>query len=817
MSDPKQLRFQFVVDEASLQKTRSLIREITSDLTKLNNEAAKIGGSMGGMGGGGGVGITAGGRQSPEQQRVISKAAPAARPLVQNFLDQKNLFKGVAEGSRDSMRMMTDALKRAVADQRQEVQRLQQSLEALASTYNKLGGAGGGRAASIQSLGIDIQGKLGAARERLVQLENMGPRSELMPEVSWPDDPRWGREGSFGPIRRGRLERARDWAHGERGNIWDTEQSSAYNLKRIGKNGLALVGGAAIVGNEVSGMRQAQQVFQGQRNDIFSGAMSGMAGGDLSYGLALMRAARRSGVGLMDNALTGSAGGITTGTTILQGIGSSIGNGVKAAGSLVGLTDAPKGAGGLVFGDLTPQGVRNKNLSKAMGTVETERKAISPIEMMALGGFSGSMDSRVMSQRLLGLGGFGVDRKGDWQDPYGDLENKLRAQGLSGSELIAAKMQLQGIGGNRFAGKHAYEAMYANAMGYGQYGHVMAASARAGDWSSDPTSYRGWIGGGIDINAGLMMGSSVLGTGWDPRGATSGIGANMAIQGGGFGFTGGIKDMNLAQRAVAGLGLGDSIVGGGIDDYQKGRNLISAVRANPGMSIYGQDYLANGMNTKQMIDMAYGTSDLTATAKSLGLSRGSIKNQLTGSLDSFIDRFKDDPTKNDPMSKTIRAIRASGGDVGAYLEGFRGKNGKFSGAGMDAIRDLGSFYGIQSGEGEEAGLGVAGVRAGLSNAELGVLKTGGIGVPKIRGAEGDFVRASTDIQKQITEALKGLKESVSGSASLNAEGFKAMDGVTRDMGKSSTEFVTAVKKMTDALVDALPRIRAAGGFKTGAK
>ncbi len=135
MADAKKLLFQFVVDEASLSKTRNMIRELTADLQKLSEAAGKSGG-----GSGGGIlgGMSVGGAKSPEQARVVAKTAPAGRQLVQGFLDQKQIFKGIADGSKDSMRVMNESLKQAIDFQKRELRDLDNSAKHLTETYDEL-------------------------------------------------------------------------------------------------------------------------------------------------------------------------------------------------------------------------------------------------------------------------------------------------------------------------------------------------------------------------------------------------------------------------------------------------------------------------------------------------------------------------------------------------------------------------------------------------------------------------------------------------------------------------------------------------------
>jgi hypothetical protein len=808
MSDPKQLRFQFVVDEASLQKTRQLIRELTADLVKLNAEAGKAGG-MGG-GGGAGLNVSAGGRQSPEQQRVLTKMAPVGRQLVQGFLDQKQIFKGIADGSKDSLRVMTDSLKTAIAAQKRELQDLDATAAKLAQRYDSLGKTmkgmqGGwdqgmiprfqGKQDQVAGEHFEVMSRRASAQQSMQALEEHGRQFGIRPPplpTRVTDDMIVGEGGGGGSGGGG----------GGGPGLFGPRKLGPKMMAAMKIAGLVVAGGDAILDQSMASI-SGMSGMQSRRADVVTGQMQRLMGGDvkLLYAMQNMRGNdlqdlrdRTDSFSAKADVVRGSIGQTIAGAPVIGPVARMLGIG------------GGKGGNGGIGGAWTTGEQQSGLAENAIAQAEAYSKSLI-LENMGMDRFSGSLGARVGAGRTLGLGRNYDRRSGSWIDSYARQEDALRARGYSIEEAQGAKMQLQGMGGERFAFQHMDAAMRANAQGLGGYGNLLAAGQRAGIGEDFA---RGAIGGGIDANAGIQLGSSIIGSGFDPRGTTTGMGALMAAQGG-FGWTGNASDFNLAQRAAMGLGMGDSLTTGGLDPYQRARNLVSSVNANPGMSIYGQDFLANGMSMKQMIDMGTGNSPMTATAEALGLSPDMIKKQLGSSVSSVTDRFKDTGGV-DPMSQTLRAFRqfqgGGGGGISEFFDSIKDKDAKTA-----AVRNLGAFYGIQTGQGEEAGLGLMGLEAGLSNAEIGTLKKGQVG-RGIGQTEKDALKGMAEASKQVTTALEGMDERLNNAFKAIPEKFATMKTFGESLDKSANDFVKSLTELTVAIKAETAKL---GGFKTGAR
>lgn len=803
--DNKQLKFSFTVDEASLQKTRALIRELTADLTKLNEAGAKLGGAGGGPGGGI-FNVSSGQRQSPEQQKIVSNVAPAGRQLVQGLLDQKQVFKTIADGSKDSMRVMTDALKRAVSDQQSEVRRLQGALDALASTYQRLGGAAAGAVgAKIQDKFVQLTGRAQDARSRLSQLEGMGGTSEWLPDVPWPSaGGGGGRRGGPPPVS------LASWSgYGDRPpGLFDPNDPNmtvgsvnrpGFGRRAAGIAGLA-IGGAAVIQQEMMAEMKGEDALRAQRADLVSGRMAALLGGDvkLTWALRNMSAKQRTDMRGVLSSPAATVGQYMHGAQQAIGAGASM---IPIIGPALGQALGSTGGPGGIAGGFTDIG--RGNFSAAQGFAQAENVAKQNIlENMAMDQFRGDLGARISAGRILGLGRSKDPKKGEFVDSFWNQKNQLQRKGYDISEDIAAGAQLKSAAGEQFGQKYRGLVRAANAMGLGGFGQVLGASARAGGGSAGAL---GFLGGGIDPWAGVQLGQSVLGQGFDPRGTTNGLGSLLAIQSG-FQFTGGAGDFNTANRIAGGLKMGESLTTGSLDAYQKARNLVGAIDANPNLGIYGQGFLANGLSMKQMLDIGIGKGS-TATTEALGISSDMVKKQLGGSLSSVIDRFRDTGA-NDPMSQTIRRYRAFRQQTGGDLSAFGATLSKDER--QAAARNLGAFYNIQTGQGEEAALGLSGLTLGLSEAENAKLKKGsvgrGIGQTETAASEG-----LADAQQKLADTLKAMGSSFNDALKAIPEDLTKMANWAKTMENNAAEFMESLQQMTVVITESTRKIGLGAG------
>jgi hypothetical protein len=773
MSDPKTLKFQFQVDEASLQKTRQVIRELTSDLTKLNEAAGKFGGGGGGLGGGGfggGVNIFGGGAKSPESQRVLAKTAPVGRQLVQGFLDQKQIFKGISDGSKDSMRVMTDALHKAIGSQTQDLRHLENVAKELVETYDEL-------TEKINKFKTDAStrtpGWAKAASEAMSKRTQI--QEQLQKNLSDQNKATSDLDALKGMDPAAAAKNARFFGQG--GSIWNTNNGVMSNLMAQHKPawlGMALrMGGYAMMGangalNEslatYSGMGALGAARVGAINPMFQGLM----GGDVKSIFTLHRMQQDERDDMRGSALSVAAQIDRYKNATFQAIKSPVSRG-DGTGATGGFTTAAQGTAAL---------------QASLGNLQTQTAAMDPRTAYAIDQFGSSLMSRVGVNRILGTG-LSTGKTGD---SFGRLQARLMENGYTPDQLAGAFTSLRGQAGGRFAGRYAGAAMAAQAAGYGGFGELLGAGARSS--GSADIAY-GAIGGGIDKSAGLQLGHAIIGSGFDPMGTTSGLGVLSAAQQSGM-FSGGAGDFNQVQRVSAGLGLGSQITTGALDPYQRGRNLVSSIGIlGGGASTYAQDFLGNGMNLKQMMDMA-GGGKLTATASALGLSRGDISKQLSNSVGSVFDRYYDSGS-NDPMARTIRAFRKSGKSIEGYLGGLHGK------ARSSAVSTLGAYYGLETGAGEEAGIGLMGLESGMSKSSVSkLLKAKGLGGGVGGDVEKEALHSMAVQAKNVSTELTGIASELKAAWAHRTEISQALGGMS-DLSKNVDDFIGQLSRCTAGL------------------
>lgn len=821
MAEGKEIKFRFVVDEASARQ----VNKVLDDMIK---RAQELGKTLSGLGGGGGLlgGGSVGGKM-PSAQGTIARAGTQSQKVsFASILGQNtDAFKKMADTGGNAMKVMTDSIKRAIGDQQRELKGLDSTIANLAKRYEQLGSL---QAKSIMSP-EKAEAFFGGQRETLQMqmVQAQGRRAELMETggrlSKMSLQARATAEG-YGSVEE--MEAADRQAAGLGGGGFMGRMRRMFGGGGGGGGGaMKVLGGVAAVAAAATTVAEAglaintsTAAYQADRNRVFKSQMAAIRGGDMTYGLANLRAQRQQGIfgtaNAMEQAGSGPLSYITNviggGTDAIKQLAGAVGigsGGGSVAGAVRALASIPYAAVGSA-----QQGGDIRRQQATMDVLETQRQAITPHQEFAIQEFQNNLGARIAAQRIMGVGGFGRTGKFDergmaiFQNPYDDMKAQLESGGYSMDERMAAHQNMRSMIGESAAWKYGYKAMAASAAGFGGYSQLLGASARVGQGD---LLARGAIGGRIDTTAGIALGQAVLGTGFDVTGTTSGYGTLAAIQNG-MGFQNNQYDFNKVERAQAGLGFGSTITQGGLDPYQQARNLVSAININPGGGSYAQDYLANGMNMKQMIDLASGGAG-TRTSKALGITSGMAQQQISNSFSAVLDRFVDQGGK-DPMSVSIRKYRDSKMGISEYLQKMR-KEGD-----TGDIENLGIAFSQLGGGPEEAGYGAAEVLSGMG----GKLKTRKYGPGRgISGAEKDLAESRGKMSQDLSDTLKSVGDDVANSAKALPGMFKTFSGATADMSKNASDINTALKAiattLTQAARDLDQKERIAFSSKAGAR
>jgi hypothetical protein len=813
MPESKSLKFSFVLDEGSFMRVKSALQQLTQEAQKFSKAL------QGGMGGGGGIqnspqfGNLMGGGQVAGQAsgaRLQAQAGPKNASITSSIQENVAAFKNLGQFGSQAMKGLGDALKRSVQDQQQSIRGLQGSLEALVRTYEKLGGSGGGAVADrVASKMANVAGRLHSQRQALSDMPSVG--GDLMPEVPWPGQDK---------ARPGWAARAAAWIHTPGadgappgffgGAIQGLAPTNVMGMARMG--GLAIAGTGAIL-NEAMGGTRVYGSIEAQRSAGLTALSRQMMGGDISWLQAqrgvMADSGRRHdyqaqagivapGGGPQESRWTKAAwmmaGPIGTARNLGQSILEWNGAAEAQAGfsSVIGGVKSLFGMGGpkdvSLTAAMTSEARQNTMADNAMQQIADYQNSQAFLQRrVALEGFQGSLGSRMQAGRIMGLG---LNRRkangvafNQGNDSYLEEEIRLTEAGYDMGSKLAAVTQSRQLG---LGGAHAGAMMAASAAGWGQWGGVLAQAsygARAGQTGIGLAQ----SALGVTSNTAAGMGIGQMAFGFDPRGTVSGAGVLAAIQGGSglLGFTGGAGDMNAVQRTQQGLAAGQAL-SSGFDPYQQGRNLISAMQAAPGLSTYGQDYLANGMGFKQLL--AAGQGELTSSAKAMGITQGMAKTQLAAMGSSVFERFTDQGG-SDPMSLAIRRFQKSGKSLTEFMSGASGEDRE----------SLGVFMGQELGVGEEGGLGLAGLFGGLG-LDAKKMKKRGVPVGGLGEAEAAAAKGKARQLRRQQGELETDPESIMGDLAEGADkAVQKMTAFGSNLSESAQTFITSLSELTKAV------------------
>ena len=781
--DEKIIKIKLEIDPQALQRLRQSLADVTRDFQALVQSSR---GLTAGSGGPSPFQIGTG-KIGNEQQLINTMKTPNAAivggnqgsgAMAQPFIETAAALKNLSGISRETMRVVSDVIGRAAQEQKRSLKELDSQIEGLTSKYSDLQDAQktigiGSQTGSYQAIGGQLGGAVQQRQAAASSLLNLEQQQKAIQNTLSPPPANQGTPASAGMFMKG-------------------------------AGGLLAAGQFAV--NEYMGMGRASTQLGAMVGNFKRQEIMGIRGGDmtLAYGARLKqideenRAAYIQSVGGHElagrDALRSQSGGFMANAEQYFG---AVTGGIKG---LVGMNSKPGGIGGGFYNASVETGMARNTLDMYRGFAEK-----NPMQLQALQDFSGSLAARISAQRLgivrgsgrnlNGLGGSGFVESSPGTDDFGALAAKLRHDGgYDMGAYMGAYGGLRGIGGERFA----YESMAAQAAGYAGYGELLTAQTRAG-------GSRGVLSG-LNAGAALKLGQAITGEGWDPSGMTSGRGLEGAFQAG-FGTSGGITDFNQVARFQAGMGGFSRFSQGQVDPFQQGRNIMSAINITPDSSIYSQDYLATGMNARQLTDLAYG-GEQSVGARAHGITSGMAKEMIASTDKSLMARFVDQGGA-DPMSREMRRLIASGKNIHDYVGSIKDPQAR-----QAAIENIGVFTGEHGAGGIEAGIGMIGIEAGMSEGAIQRLKKraglgGGYG-----GAEKILSESQADIDKQFSESLKGLGSELGNVAKLlpgltkTLAAYDGTSGAADTLNRSFIALSKTINKINTGLGGQVPDLPA---------
>ncbi len=795
----KELLFTFKVDQTSLNNLKNAIKSITADMEKLIQTAANIS-RLGGAGSAPAVG--GGGYQSPQNIQTAIKTNSPGPSSNSGLGGVFNNAAGAATGAAAAIRKATQSME-------SDIRSVMRALGQQAPNTGVFNSTARAMPPPLPSAGPG--GWLGAFQAQGTQT-TFGTGGQLLPNI--PGVPMQGPGMAWGQGAAGQYAaqaaQAQAQAVGKGGSFallkgtrWGGLALGAAAAVGVGYNELAGGGFSLFDSNAGGGAFASAEAKRGQ---LVEGNIRSMMKGDTRWLMNKMMA-EQSMQGRND--LDAQYGKLATTGAYAKGVGQMVGNTLSAVpmvGGALGKVASALGLGGGgdggIMGGVTDTAIQGQLAENAFKHLDDKSKATAMLYVnMAQEKWQSELGQTVSFQQGTGISGLTYDPKtGKTSNKQGDLSLALQAKGYDLGQWQGGFQQLRSGTSSQFAGAHAWTAMAANAQGFGGYVGLMEASARLGQGES---LARGAIGGGIATSAGLQLGAGVLGNGFDPRGTTSGYGTLAAMQAG-LGITGANSDFNKVQQGLAGLAAGDALTSGSLSPYQRGANVAGAIGINAGATSYSNDYLANGMSMKQMIDMGYG-GKLTQNAKNLGLTQDKIKAMGDVAAGNLLNTWHDSGG-TDPMSVALRAQAKSGMSVSGFLQKARGAGD------TDTISAIGTAFSTLGGFGEEAGQGLSKTISGMDATRL---KQKGIG-GGVTGMAKDQLETNAAQEKKTADAMKAIGSDLQIAIKALPDATKKMADFGINMARETGDFMQSLSLLTKSLNEARTNL-ARGSGKAGAK
>lgn len=799
----KEIKFSFVVDQASAQSVMKTLKDLTDQAEKF---AKALQGAAGAMNGGGSFfgGGTAGGKAAGPASTITKAAGRAGAggggsAITNVVMENAKAFKSMASMSGDALKSMQDILKKSVDDQKRSIGDLDKTIANLGKSYQQLKKDQQEAVGMAQKLGINpallksqISQKMSETGAELAAKQ--GEKLKATADLS---------AMSGAPKGFGAVGAAFQQGGGGLGGMW-----GAMNAN-MGGPGLASILGPLGMGGLVKAMGPmalmalGKEAFQetrtnsrmmtdsmAERGRVLNPTINQLRSGDTSF-MAKLNFMNKDQT--LRSELEGQWKGMGANIEAFSDSSGSLWD--KVARAAVGGVDKITGADGL-DPKLQTQLIKSyiEHANKAGDMVEFQQR---------YGAWNAYQDQSSGTRRAFQMAGgegrgfrqatmrdaqgraIGSSSATKFYDDYLDKEMDLTRRGFSMQELHGARMQMLGSageGGRRFG----EQAMSAAAGGYGAYNSILAQSIRMG--RGDELSKMA-IGGKIDKHAGFQLGAGVMGM--NQFGLTDSAGIFAAAQNSGAFGQG--TDFIQTNRMLAGLQAGNAFINS--SPYQQGANLLGAIDTlqGRGLGYKSEDYLAGGMSFADMINVA-GTGKMTEKGKMLGLNADDVKKQLNTSLMAGMDLSFDEKS-NDPMSKALAKFRKSKefekGDVTGYAKKLMASGNREEGRallmnGMDAL-----------GIGEGESLGLIDVLMGHSTGK-GAGK-GGVGAGKLTGVEADEAEAKAVQLKRIRDMDEEMFKQKRAELQNAEQMANTLQNFGQNMGDSAERLTGSLTRLDEAV------------------
>jgi hypothetical protein len=663
MADDKILRFKFEVDDNSFNNVKLKIQELKREVEGLARVLSGIqvpGAGGGAAAGGGGLlsaftsgkGVSGLPSSAGAQGGGNAAVGGVAGILTQGLVADKNLFRTVAEGSKEALRAMKDALKQTADEQGQIIRKLKGELDELGKSYNNL---------------KDYPGEMASGSRTGIENKMVGVGRQLMD-----------------------ANRAKASAEGA---LSGDDNAGMGGLSRIGRMlgipaGAGLAMGAAYLGykaydtgaNAYYDSRQSNlSEYMGAPNralDIaartggsLGGTALGMRNGNMASGIAGVQLWKSDIASrILDSKsrqALGALAEINSGNTYKIGdIMSSVSQGIGAE-----FTTAISGEPAERHKDIAlriMQQEMNSRLSENMSKGISDWSRVNPRAAEAMNNWRGNVLGDASLLRTIGGGDV---KNGQWYNAAANFRANAVASGYDPGEVAGAIRQAgMSVGwANRWKGSRF---LRAQSGGLPNAGEIFGMGQQYGNGDDLLGAFigKGGMGGrgGLDPFATGMVGNMTA-SGLAGSGYGGDIGGALAQGLGGVtGLGGSVGGQIRMARLMASTGAAaNARANGSSDPYQ------SALNAYAGANAFGGNYQAMQAAGRLTADETSGYlrrgSELPKSLTDTGMSIDSLRKYVDLQNSFGLSRFVPSG-QHTGLDKTAAAIRGAGGNPIAYMK-----------------------------------------------------------------------------------------------------------------------------------------------------
>lgn len=395
----------------------------------------------------------------------------------------------------------------------------------------------------------------------------------------------------------------------------------------------------------------------------------------------------------------------------------------------------------------------------------------------------------------------GLMRQLGTSDPW-TLAAKLRGQGFNTGDLAGGQQSVAALGGwgNRGLG---YTAMHATA-GHVDVGNLMGATTQAGGNANRIASYIAGLG--IDPHAQTAIAGALTSQIMNGGSAIDQTGSLAALSAfNGRGSSPG-EQMRIAAGQAGGMGaINNDLFGGGIDNLQKGRNIVNAISATGGNNLFGSQYLADHFDFGMLANARRGGKN-PASLEARGVDSKQVIAYGDLTLGSMFRNIALGG-KDTPMGKLANEMIGSGfgSDPGKFIRANRNKKGFDVNKTVKTMAAMFATEGYGGGN-EQIAEGMVRDLAGLDN--MGKLRAGHF---KDASHGTNSRRTAAAVGKNDADTAAHIKNiTPEEAAKTPGEVAQGYADISQRVGASSDRVADRLFLLADAIEAATSRINGAG-------